>query len=69
MHFLSYFHSWILILTMCFCSTHHQSSMNTAASQVWGVFSQIGRSEPLHHSVVGPLRDLCWRDVVLERER
>lgn len=42
--------------------------MNTAASQIWGIFGQIYRSEPLHHSVVGPLRDLCRRDVVLERD-
>lgn len=47
---------------------HHQSPVNAAASQVRGVLSQIHRPEPLHHPVVGPLRDLCRCDVVLERD-
>lgn len=53
------------LFTVC-CSSHHEGSMNATASQVRGVFSQIHRSEPLHHSVVGPLGDLCRCDVVLD---
>lgn len=40
--------------------------MNAAAPQVWSIFCQIHRAEPLHHSVVGPLGDLSGRDVVLD---
>lgn len=40
--------------------------MNAAAPQIWSVFCQIHRAEPLHHSVVGPLGDLSWCDVVLD---
>lgn len=43
--------------------------MNSAAPQIRSVFCQIHRAEPLHHSVVGPLGDLCWCDVVLDTTR
>lgn len=47
-------------------SRHHQPSMNAAPSEVGSVFSQIHGAQPLHHSVVGPLGDLSWCDVVLQ---
>lgn len=42
--------------------------MNTTPPQVGGIFRQVHGAEPLHHSVVGPLRDLCWCDVALDDE-
>lgn len=43
--------------------------MNAAAPQIWSIFCQVHRPEPLHHSVVGPLGDLCWCDVVLDTDK
>lgn len=45
--------------------SHHQSSMNPTASQIGSIFSEIHGPQPLHHPVVGPLRNLCRRNIVL----
>lgn len=39
--------------------------MDTAASQIGSIFGEIHGPQPLHHPVVGPLGDLCWRNIVL----
>ena len=49
--------------------SYHQASMHAAASQVGSVFSQVHRAQPLHHPVVGPLGNLCWRNIVLIAQR
>lgn len=49
------------------CIAHHQSSMDSTASQIGCVFRQIYRTQPLHYSVIRPLRDFSWSDVVLSR--
>lgn len=48
--------------------SHHQASVHTAASEVGSVLSKVHRPQPLHYSVVGPLGNLCWSDVVLWRQ-
>lgn len=45
--------------------SHHQASVHTTASQVGSVFSEVHRPQPLHHPMVGPLGNLCWRNIVL----
>lgn len=37
---------------------YHESTMDTAASEIGGVFRQVHRTQPLHHPVVGPLLHL-----------
>lgn len=49
--------------------SHHQASVHAAASQVGSVFSEVHGPKPLHHSMVGPLGNLCWRNIVLLTKR
>lgn len=65
-------YQWPFVLVACINwvwtwlrPSHHQPSMDAAAPQIGSVLGQIHRPEPLHHSVVGPLGDLCWCDVIL----
>lgn len=39
--------------------------MHTTASQVRSVFSEVHRTQPLHYPMVGPLGNLCWRNIIL----
>ena len=48
---------------------HHESSVDSTAPEVGRVFGQVHRAQPLHHTVVGPLGDLCRTDVALETAR
>lgn len=45
--------------------THDEPSVHAAAPQVRGIFCQVHWSQPLHHSVVGPLDHLAGRELVL----
>lgn len=50
------------------CS-YHQTAVNSTSPQVGCILGQIYRAQPLHHTVVGPLRDLSRTDVVLKSQR
>lgn len=41
--------------------------MDTTASEVGGIFCQVHRAQPLHHTMIGPLLNLRWGDAVLVR--
>ncbi len=48
--------------------THYKSSMHSAASQVGSVFCQVNGSEPLHHTVIGPLNNLRRWHLILSKQ-
>ena len=39
-------------------SPYYQSAANTRSAQIWCVFRQIDRSQPLHDAMVRPVHDL-----------
>ncbi len=48
--------------------THYKSSMHSPASQVGSIFCQVNGSEPLHHTVIGPLNNLRRWHLILSKQ-